>query len=273
MTTKPSIVVQLVHIEGPLKGEIQEFFDPKISVGRHPSCQVRFPKEFAIVSREHAQIIREGNRFKLLDSSTNGTFVNGKRVTEAYLKSGDVLIFSEGGPKVSFLTRIEEGRPQPQIATRPSTPSEIEMAPTQQPPVPPMQPEPEMPLKVSIQKVQVPLVIQYGPTLRSFKELPVTIGKSPSCDFSLEHPEILDQHAQLFFDQDQYWVKDLTGLHMILIDSRPIEVQEPLRPNSLLSLSPKGPTFRFLGGGRLAEFEEARAQEVESEEDKKDVDP
>jgi len=98
----PVIVVQLVHIYGPLKGEIQEFSESMILIGRHPSCHVLFPKDVAIVSRRHAQIVREGNRFKLIDQSDNGTFVNGKRVKEAYLKDGDVLIFAEGGPKVSF---------------------------------------------------------------------------------------------------------------------------------------------------------------------------
>ncbi|UCF71862.1 MAG: FHA domain-containing protein, partial [Deltaproteobacteria bacterium] len=183
MTTQPTIVVQLVHIDGPLKGEIQEFLDPEISMGRHPSCQVQFPKDFAIISRKHARIVREGNRFKLVDQSANGTFVNGKRVTEAYLKSGDVLILAEGGPKVSFLTRVEQGRAQPPQAVTPSDAlAETEIAPTQQPPVQGIQPEPYTPSQVSIQKVQVSLVIQYGPTLRSFKELPVTIGKNPSCD-------------------------------------------------------------------------------------------
>ncbi len=266
MTTQPSIVVQLVHIDGPLKGEIQEFLDPEISMGRHPSCQVQFPKDLAMISRKHARIVREGNRFKLVDQSANGTFVNGKRVTEAYLKSGDVLILAQGGPKVSFLTRIEEVRPQPQAITPPGAPAETETPPTQQPPAQQIQPEPYAPSPVSGQKVHVPLVVQYGPTLRSFKELPVTIGKNPSCDLSLEHPQILDKHAQVFFDQDQYWVKDMTGRHLILIDGKPINIQAPLNPNSTLSLSPKGPTFRFLGGGRLAEFEQPEIQESESQE-------
>jgi len=269
MTTIPTIVVQLIHISGPLKGEIQEFLDPEISMGRHPSCHVLFPKEFTGISRKHARIVREGNRFKLIDQSANGTFVNGKRETEVYLKSGDVIIFAEGGPKVSFLTRVEEGQAQPQVVIPSGAPVEAKISPTQKLPAQQIQPEPETPPQVSIQKVQVSLVIQYGPTLRSFKELPVTIGKNPSCDLSLEHPQILDKHAQFFFDQGQYWVKDMTGQHLILIDGQPIDVQAPLNPNSTLSFSPQGPTFRFLGGGRLAEYEEPEPEESESEEHEK----
>jgi pSer/pThr/pTyr-binding forkhead associated (FHA) protein len=265
MTTIPTIVVQLVHIDGPLKGEIQEFLDQEISIGRLPTCQVQFPKDFTMISRNHARIVREGNRFKLVDQSANGTFVNGKRVTEAYLKSGDVLLLAEGGPKVSFLTRVEEGRPQPQPVVAPDMPAGPQITPTPQPPAQQAQPAPETPAQVSIQKVQAPLVVQYGPTLRSFKELPVTIGKNPSCDLSLEHPQISDKHAQFFFDQGQYWVKDLTGRNLISIDGQPINLQGMLNPNSTVSLSPQGPIFRFLGGGRLAEFEEPEAQEPEGE--------
>jgi pSer/pThr/pTyr-binding forkhead associated (FHA) protein len=256
MTDKPTVVVQLVHIEGPLKGEIQDFLDSEISLGRHPSCQVQFPKDLAIISRKHALITREGNQFKLSDQSANGTFLNGKRVTEAYLKSGDVMIFAEGGPKVSFLTRIEENAQALEKFNQPRVSAEMQSEPVEKipPTPPPVEPAPEA--RVSIQKVQVPLVIQYGPTLRSFKELPVMIGKNPDCDFSLEYPGILDRHAQLFFDQDQYWVKDLTGQNMVLINAAPVHIQAPLNPDDLLSLSPKGPTFRFLGGGRLAEHEE-----------------
>ena len=256
MTDKPTIIVQLVHIEGPLKGEIQDFLDSEISIGRHPSCQVQFPKDLVLISRKHALIAREGNRFKLSDQSANGTLLNGKRVTEAYLKSGDVMIFAEGGPKVSFLTRIEESAQALEKFTQPRASTEMQSEPVEKikPTPPPAEPVPEA--RVSIQKVQVPLVIQYGPTLRSFKELPVIIGKNPDCDFSLEHPGILDRHAQLFFDQGQYWVKDLTGQNMVLINAAPVHIQAPLNPDNLLSLSPEGPTFRFLGGGRLAEHEE-----------------
>ncbi|RLC04506.1 MAG: hypothetical protein DRH34_03960, partial [Deltaproteobacteria bacterium] len=108
MKQPTSIIVQLVHIHGPLKGEIQEFGSNEIIIGRHASCDLQFPQDLIVISRKHANIIREGNRFKIIDHSTNGTFVNGERITEAYLKNGDVIFFTEGGPKVSFLTRVGE---------------------------------------------------------------------------------------------------------------------------------------------------------------------
>ncbi|MBN2516430.1 MAG: FHA domain-containing protein [Deltaproteobacteria bacterium] len=255
MTGKPTIVVQLVHIEGPLKGTIQEFLDSEITIGRNPSCHVRFPKDLAIISRNHARIVREGNRFKLIDASTNGTLVNGKWINEAFLKPGDVLIFAEGGPKVSFLTKIMDS-PEPtshieriQAPISPDIKAARDIQPEQH------FPKPDAGTPASVQTVHVPLVIQFGPTLQSFRELPVTVGKNAVCDFTVHHPEIMDRHAQFFYDRDQYWVKDLTGRNLVSINGHLVGTQAPLIPDCLLSLSPVGPTFRFLGGGRLAEHE------------------
>jgi pSer/pThr/pTyr-binding forkhead associated (FHA) protein len=102
MKTPPVIVMQLVHIFGPLKGEIQEFTDPVISIGRNPGCHLRFPAELTTISRKHAEIVREGNQFRLIDHSANGTFVNGKQVKEAVLRDGDVLELVRGGPRSVF---------------------------------------------------------------------------------------------------------------------------------------------------------------------------
>ena len=262
-------MVQLVHIKGPLQGEIQEFLENEIFIGRHPSCHVQFPKDLAIISRKHAQIIREGNRFKLVDQSANGTFLNGKKVQEAYLKDGDVIIFADDGPKISFLTKTVEGQPSIQPQSAPQKPAMPVSPPTPGPP--PAQPvenispspqpvyEPPAGAQTSASK-KVPLTIQFGPTLRTFDELPITIGKSQGCDFILEHPEVLDRHAQIFYSQEQYWVKDLTGQNRVFINRRAIDLQAPLQSNNRLSLGPRGPSFKFLGAGRLAEIEDPAPQ-------------
>jgi pSer/pThr/pTyr-binding forkhead associated (FHA) protein len=273
MKRPPVIVVQLIHIFGPLKGEIQEFSDPAISIGRHPSSQVCFPPDLTLVSRNHAEIIREGNQFKLIDHSTNGTLVNGKRVKEIILKNGDVLAFAEGGPKVSFLTQIREDSaevqapPPPAPPVRQPLPTRSRMEPPrpsgERPPYakpPASPPVEEVPDEGSAQMSRVPLSIQYGPTIRSFKRLPVLIGRSPKCDFILDHPAIFDQHAQILFSQNQYWLKDLTGKGSVKVNRYPVSIQTPLKLNDEVALSPQGPVFRFLGEGRFAEIMEPSAE-------------
>lgn len=290
MPEKPVIIVQLIHIEGPFKGKIEEYSDSVIRIGRNVDCQICFPKDLTIVSRNHAEIVREGNRFKLIDHSTNGTFVNGKAVKETFLKDGDVLIIGDGGPKVSFLTEIKAAgveafesasgildeetlafSPIPPVRPRPSSASEEK--PLVQTPDRPATPSPKQSLlsQASVRqkpsmisepqrrpdpaeaRVQAPLVIQFGPTIQSFKMLPLIIGKKADCDFILNHADVIDRHLHIFFHENNYWVKDLTGQGLITINDTPIQVQTPLHPGSRLSLGPRGPVFQFLSGGRLAE--------------------
>lgn len=256
MKNPPEIIVQLIHIEGPMKGKEQEFSEGTISIGRHPSCHLCFPADQTNVSRNHADIVRDGNKFKLADRSSNGTFVNGKKVSDVYLKDGDVLEFSSGGPKVCFLTEIKKtpsggGSVAPPPEKPINTPQTYEDHDRPATPIP-VQEKHQEPI---IQRVKVPLIIQYGATLRTFKELPITIGKSPNCEFIIELPAIFDQQARIFFDQDQYWIKDLTGQQAVQINKQSIEHNAPLRPNDEVALGPQGPFFKFLGEGRFVEIE------------------
>ena len=250
---KPDMVINIVHIQGPLKGDIQEFEDSEIRIGRNFECQVRFPKDLLIVSRDHARILREGNRFKLINKSVNLTYLNGKAVSEneeAYLKSGDWLMFAEGGPKVSFLTKVAEGG-QP-LKPEKEPPASAMKAPEDPPaPMSTHKPSTQPPLSQPI-----PLLIRYGPTLQRFKNLPVTIGKSSECHFKIDQASLLNKHAEIFHKDGQYWVRDLTGTQSVFIDNEVIGSEAPLRPDCKLSLTEHGPAFRFIGDGRLDEISE-----------------
>jgi pSer/pThr/pTyr-binding forkhead associated (FHA) protein len=283
MKSPPAIIVQLIHIQGPMKGEIQEFSGESISIGRNPDSSLSFPVEMTGLSRRHAEIRREGNQVRLTDVSTNGTFLNGKKVKEAILRDGDVLEFSEGGPKVSFLTKITDAPAETERETpvveplrepveRPPVPKETPLPPVAEsipaavelPPPPSPRQEGignlrqggEKRVELQAQKVSVPLVIQYGPTIRSFRELPIILGNGPRADFVIPLPSILDQHMQILFSQGRYWIKDLSGQNQIRINGMAIDFQAPLNLNDIISLTSQGPAFCFLGEGRLAEVAE-----------------
>ncbi len=238
--------VQIIHIDGPFKGEIQEFEEEKITIGRHPSCSISFPPDLRVVSRQHAHILREGNRFKLVDHSTNGTLVNGKPVKETYLKSGDVITFAEGGPKVSFLLVPGEGLLPPLGSPSTSTtPTEVKV-----PPTPPPFPEPPGISPAPPGKVKAPLIIQFGPVLKDFEELPVKLGRSPECEMVIDHPAVASCHLEIYFSGGEYYVRALEG--PVYVNGQPVK-EKILQPQDELALSPQGPRFRFLGQGRLAE--------------------
>lgn len=86
-------------------GESQKIIVDQVEIGRDSTCQVQFDESFQTVSRKHAAIVREGNRWKLVQlSKTNCTLLNGRPVdTEWYLENGDEIQLSVGGPRLGFI--------------------------------------------------------------------------------------------------------------------------------------------------------------------------
>ncbi len=66
----------------------------EVTIGRDPEADIQIDN--ISVSRLHAKIIEGPNYYLLEDlGSTNGTFVNGKRVTKKYIKEDDEIIIGK----------------------------------------------------------------------------------------------------------------------------------------------------------------------------------
>lgn len=64
------------------------------TIGRTAANDI--PVENLAISRRHAEIIRENDQYRLRDlHSSNGTFVNGVRVTEKILQDGDTILIGK----------------------------------------------------------------------------------------------------------------------------------------------------------------------------------
>ncbi|TCO68162.1 FHA domain-containing protein [Caldanaerobacter subterraneus] len=64
------------------------------SIGRSDECDIVIESPY--VSARHALIKKRGKRFYIEDlNSTNGTFVNGKRVKVARIKNGDIITLGD----------------------------------------------------------------------------------------------------------------------------------------------------------------------------------
>jgi hypothetical protein len=80
-----------LQIEGPGRPGLSSPHGSMVYGGRSFTAGLRLDDHS--VSRRHAILVRRAGRTKLLDDrSLNGTFVNGRRVEEADLADGDVIV-------------------------------------------------------------------------------------------------------------------------------------------------------------------------------------
>ena len=99
------MTAQFTFLSGARSGQVERFRKTYIGLGRHPLSDVRFDVERDLdVSSRHAGIVRHDDSFIVRDlGSTNGTFVNGTRISgDALLADGDVIRLGQDGPAVEF---------------------------------------------------------------------------------------------------------------------------------------------------------------------------
>jgi len=107
---------ELLLVRGPESGRTYPLDEPVLTLGRDPRNDVVV--DHPQVSRRHARIIRQSNAWVIEDmDSTNGTFVNGTRVTEPRaLTQGDTIELSEA---VALMVRKQV--PAKEEARRPAS--------------------------------------------------------------------------------------------------------------------------------------------------------
>ena len=84
---------------GTLAGQTFELETGFLTVGRSETCSIRFdPMSERIASKQHAFIEAKADGFYIRDNqSTNGTLVNGQKIDQIKLNSGDEIQFGTNG--------------------------------------------------------------------------------------------------------------------------------------------------------------------------------
>src|SRR6185295_15097020 len=98
----------LVVLAGASVGEMYKVEGDKVIIGRGQKAHIRLFDDG--ISREHAQILIEGNQIILQDlGSTNGTFCNGLKVDRRELVDGDkILVGSTTMIKFTYHDNLDE---------------------------------------------------------------------------------------------------------------------------------------------------------------------
>jgi hypothetical protein len=129
----------LVVANGPHQGQRLEISESLTRIGRVAGNHVVLDN--ASVSSSHAELIREPHGYRLRDlDSTNGTRVNGHRITDTQLFRDDKILFGD-------LLTVFSGDDAP-MRSAPAAPAAPAPVPPAKPaPVPPAKPAPEPPAK------------------------------------------------------------------------------------------------------------------------------
>lgn len=108
-------MVRLVLLSEGFAGRTYELKVDKTTVGRVSDNAFEIPE--SSVSSHHAEILLRGNDVVIKDlGSTNGTFINGEKITEAVLKPGQTLKFG------TVELRLDTGDGAPAPVSKPPTP-------------------------------------------------------------------------------------------------------------------------------------------------------
>jgi pSer/pThr/pTyr-binding forkhead associated (FHA) protein len=110
---------RIVMTKGPQPGQTFSLEEDSLIIGRDPTSDVTV--NHPQVSRQHARLIRQGKMLVLEDlGSTNGTFVNGVRLTAPHtLSNGDVIGL---GDSVAFTFYGPAVGAEDTIVSRPGAP-------------------------------------------------------------------------------------------------------------------------------------------------------
>lgn len=136
--------VVVERLNGRSRGQKLEFVDPeRIGFGRHPGNDVAFDARRDLdASSRHAELCWRDGALVLRDvGSSNGTLVDGQRITEMPVESGDPIAveFGVGGPRVRIALDAADGlaravaRPAGESLPGPTSPGDDVIRPPSMP--------------------------------------------------------------------------------------------------------------------------------------------
>src|SRR5690606_22581967 len=206
----PALIIR----RGPQAGKVIELTQDIIYIGRGAKNDLIIDDND--VSREHCQLVRVDGGYELRDlNSTNGTFVNGQRVTSARTLHGGQLIELGDMITLEYQRDLAESAPNSEDAALSAR------------------------VTPSIPGDTFALVVEIGPNPRRIYTLTednYTLGRDLSNDIVIQDPEVSRWHLQLFRNPDGYSVKDMGSTNGTVLNGVRLTGSKPLRVYDTLEL-------------------------------------
>lgn len=205
----------------------------KLSVGRESSCDLTL--EVSEVSRRHAELELTGGVLKLKDlDSANGTFVNGRKVTETVLKSGDEVRFDQvafrvNGPVSAAQTSVRPAV-SPAVTQVRSAPAatQVNRATVATPSSQVTQAGPAVTVTQSAALPQAKLIGSGGAV--AGKNFPLNkqqlaIGRTEGNDIVIADPTVSGIHARLLVENGGWKIEDAGSSNGTWINGKKVQSQ------------------------------------------------
>ena len=100
-----------VKIEKGNSVQKEFYFEKTFTIGRSEECSIMIDE--GVVSRVHVEVIFDGKKWWISDKhSSNGTFLNGKKIENLELKATTTLELGNNGPVLLFSFEEKEAVPE-----------------------------------------------------------------------------------------------------------------------------------------------------------------
>jgi pSer/pThr/pTyr-binding forkhead associated (FHA) protein len=107
------ITLTLLHPLQPVAVQSWTFkTESKIRIGRSTNNEVVLYS--AVVSRHHVEIRNTGQEWEVVNLGANGTYIDGKRITNVPVTDGTIVRLASSGPKI--LIKIESESTERKLA-------------------------------------------------------------------------------------------------------------------------------------------------------------
>ena len=220
-------------LTGAQAGRSTECSGPVTVLGRAPDCQVILdPVHDLVVSHHHGRVTVQGSEVHFQDISSNGSFINGQRISQVVLQQGTVIQLGPGGPLLRF-----DRDPSP--AAQPSA-AGVSGASGSPPRVVP-------PSSASPPRLVIEHLTHFDGARQTF-ELPVVrLGRDPLSDVAF-HPDrdmmVSANHCKIMFSEGRLLLLDNDSTNGTFISQRRVTRAE-IHGGEELMLGAGGPRMRL----------------------------